>query len=87
MILKESQWFTPDPIQVGKALEDVYKNYATHKELAKRQGYKSRTEFSYDKMRETLDNLLTQYVPEFPKMVQLKLPQLSKVELPKLKKM
>jgi glycosyltransferase involved in cell wall biosynthesis len=86
MILKESQWFTPDPIQVGKALEDVYKNYTTYKELAKRQGYKSRTEFSYDKMRETLDNLLTQYVPEFPKMVELKLPQLKKVELPKLKK-
>ncbi len=86
MILKESQWFTPDPAQVGKALEDVYKNYATHKELAKRQGYKSRTEFSYEKMRETLDNLLTQYVPEFPKMVELKLPQLKKVELPKLKK-
>jgi glycosyltransferase involved in cell wall biosynthesis len=87
MILPESQWFTPDPIQVGKALEDVYKNYNTYKELAKRQGYKSRTEFSYDKMRETLDNLLTQYVPEFPKQVQLKLPQLSKLELPKLKKL
>jgi glycosyltransferase involved in cell wall biosynthesis len=86
MILTESQWFTPDPIQVGKSLDDVYKNYATYKELAKRQGYKSRTEFSYEKMRETLDNLLTQYVPEFPKMVELKLPQLKKVELPKLKK-
>jgi hypothetical protein len=86
MILKESQWFTPDPIQVGKALEDVYKNYTKHKESAKRQGYKSRTEFSYDKMRDTLDTLLTQYVPEFPKQIQLKLPQLKKVELPKLKK-
>lgn len=86
MILKESQWFTPNPIEVGKAFEDVYKNYAKYKELAKRQGYKSRTEFSYDKMRETLDTLLTQYVPEFPKQVQLKLPQLNKIELPKLKK-
>lgn len=86
MILKESQWFTPNSIEVGKAFEDVYKNYNRYKELAKRQGYKSRTEFSYDKMTETLDNLLTQYVPEFPKQVQLKLPQLNKIELPKLKK-
>jgi len=86
MILKESQWFTPNPMEVGKAFEDVYKNYDKHKELAKRQGYKSRTEFSYEKMRETLDNLLVQYVPEFPKQVQLKLPTLSKLELPKLKK-
>jgi hypothetical protein len=37
-------------------------------------------------MRDTLDNLLTQYAPEFPKQVQLKLPQLKKIELPKLKK-
>lgn len=86
MILKESQWFTPNAIEVGKAFEDVYKNYNTHKELAKRQGYRSRTEFSYEKMRETLDILLTHHVPEFPKEVQLKLPKFNKIELPKLKK-
>jgi len=86
MILLESQWFTPDSIQVGQALKDVYDNYKKYKELAKRQGHRSRTQFSYEKMRETLDTLLTQYVPEFPKQVQLKLPQLKKIELPKLKK-
>jgi glycosyltransferase involved in cell wall biosynthesis len=86
MILQESQWFTPDDALVGKALKDVFEDYKPYKELAKRQGYKSRTEFSYDKMRETLDTLLTQYIPEFPKQVQFKLPQLKKIELPKLKK-
>jgi len=86
MILQESQWFSPDDALTGKALKDVFEDYKAYKELAKRQGYKSRTEFSYEKMRETLDNLLTQYVPEFPKQVQLKLPQLKKIELPKLKK-
>lgn len=86
MILAESQWFTPDDALVGKALKDVYEDYKPYKELAKRQGYRSRTEFSYDKMTETLDTILTQYVPEFPKQVQLKLPQLKKIELPKLKK-
>jgi glycosyltransferase involved in cell wall biosynthesis len=86
MILKESQWFSADPIQVGQALKDVYTNYNKYKDLAKRQGHKSRTNFSYEKMRETLDNLLTQYIPEFPKQVQLKLPTLKKIELPKLKK-
>jgi glycosyltransferase involved in cell wall biosynthesis len=86
MILAEGQWFTPDDALVGKALKDVFEDYKPYKELAKRQGYRSRTEFSYDKMRETLDTLLTQYVPEFPKQVQLKLPTLKKIELPKLKK-
>ena len=37
-------------------------------------------------MQEKLDTILTSNVPEFPKQVQLKLPQLKKVELPKLKK-
>jgi hypothetical protein len=86
MILRESQWFTPDPIEVGRALKEVYDDYDKWKTSAKRQGHKSRTQFSYNNMRETVDNLLTQYVPEFPKQVQLKLPQLKKIELPKLKK-
>lgn len=86
MILTESQWFTPDAIQVGQALKEIYDNYDKWKTAAKRQGHKSRTQFSYEKMRETLDSFLTQYVPEFPKQVQLKLPQLKKIELPKLKK-
>jgi glycosyltransferase involved in cell wall biosynthesis len=86
MILRESQWFRPDDALVGKALKDVFEDYKIYKELAKRQGYKSRTEFSYEKMRETLDTILIQYIPEFPKQVQLKLPTLKKIELPKLKK-
>jgi glycosyltransferase involved in cell wall biosynthesis len=86
MLLTESQWFKPDDSLVGKALKDVYEDYKPYMELAKRQGHRSRTQFSYEKMRETLDNLLTQYIPEFPKQVELKLPQLKKIELPKLKK-
>ena len=86
MILGESQWFTPDPVEVGRALKEVYDDYDKWKTSAKRQGHKSRTQFSYNNMRETVDNLLTQYVPEFPKQVQLKLPQLKKIELPKLQK-
>ena len=86
MIIKESQWFSADPIEVGRALKEVFEDYDKWKTKAKRQGHKSRTQFSYDNMRETVDTLLTQYIPEFPKQVQLKLPQLKKVELPKLQK-
>lgn len=86
MILRESSWFTPDPVEVGRALKEVYDDYDKWKTAAKRQGHKSRTQFSYINMRETVDTLLTQYIPEFPKQVQLKLPQLKKIELPKLQK-
>lgn len=86
MILTESQWFKPDDSLVGKALKDVYEDYRPYKELAKRQGHRSRTQFSYEKMRETLDNLLTQHIPAFAQRVELKLPTLKKIQLPQLKK-
>ena len=37
-------------------------------------------------MKDKVSQLFDQYIPEFPKAVELKLPQLKKIELPKLKK-
>lgn len=84
IILKESQWFTPDTIDVGKALKDVYKNHKQWVTKAKKQGYKNRTQFSYESMLETLKTILDTNIPEFPKQVELSLPTSS---LPKLKKL
>lgn len=86
MILAESAWFSPDLAFVGHYLKDVFENYKKYSENAKRQAFKSKSEFSYDKMKEKLDELLTKHVPEFPKEVKLQLPTLKKLELPKLKK-
>ena len=86
MLLAESQWFSVDTGHVGHYLKDVFENYKGYAENAKRQGFQSRTKFSYDAMKEKLDNLLTQRIPEFPKQVQMQLPKLKKIELPKLKK-
>ena len=85
-LLPESLWFTPDHGQVGNYLKDVFENYKNYTDKAKRQAFKSKNEFSWDKMKEKIDSILTQTVPEFPKEVQLKLPQLKKIELPKLQK-
>ena len=87
MILAESSWFSPDLAYVGHYLKDVFENYKKYSENAKRQAYRSRTEFSFDKMKKKLDELLTKHVPEFPKEIKLQLPQLKKLELPKLKKL
>jgi len=86
MLLAEAQWFSVDTGHVGHYLKDVFENYKGYAENAKRQGFQSRTKFSYDAMKEKLDNLLTQRIPEFPKQVQMQLPKLKKIELPKLKK-
>jgi len=85
-LLPESQWFAPDHGQIGHYLKDVFENYKNYTEKAKRQAFKSKNEFSYDKMKEQVDNILTKAIPEFPKEVKLALPQLKKIELPKLQK-
>jgi hypothetical protein len=85
-LLPESQWFSPHYIEIGNSLKDVFENYKNYNEGAKRQAFRSKNEFSWDKMKEKVDSLLTQYIPEFPKAIELKLPQLKKLELPKLKK-
>jgi hypothetical protein len=85
-LLDESQWFAPDHGQVGFYLKDVFENYKKYTVNAKRQSHKSRTEFSFEKMQELVGNILDKNIPEFPKQINLKLPQLKKIELPKLKK-
>ena len=83
MILGESQWFTPDDSAAGTALRNVFQDYKKYAELAKRQGYKSRTNFSFEKMVERLDEILSANVPTFAEEVALNLPSLN---LPKLQK-
>jgi glycosyltransferase involved in cell wall biosynthesis len=83
MLLPESGWFTVDYKKASETLEDIYKNYNKYLDGAKRQSYRSRTEFSLDKMSEKLIELIDDKIP---KQVTLKLPQLKKIELPKLKK-
>jgi glycosyltransferase involved in cell wall biosynthesis len=86
IILAESQWFSPDTGHVGHYLKDVFENYKDYKEKANRQSFYAKTNFSWDKMKEKVGELFGKHIPEFPKQVQLKLPQLKKIELPKLKK-
>jgi glycosyltransferase involved in cell wall biosynthesis len=83
MILTEAQWFQVDAGHVGHYLKDVFENYKKYLDGAKRQAYRSKTEFSWDKMKEVLDNILTNKIPEFPKEIKLELP---KLQLPKLEK-
>jgi hypothetical protein len=82
-LLPDSKWFSPDHGQVGFYLKDVFENYKKYQDGAVRQAYRSKTMFSFDKMKELVDSYLVQYVPEFPKQVQVKLPTMQKIELPK----
>ena len=83
MILEQSQWFTPDDSQVGHAFTQLYKKYKDYVIPAKRLKNINKEKFSFEAMQKLLDRYLSQYVPEFPKQVELNLPKLN---LPKLQK-
>jgi len=76
MILSEAQWFTPDDASVAEAFRNVYSDYKKYFELSKRQAHHAKTNFSFDRMAELLDNIFESKVP---KQIELKLPKLKKV--------
>jgi glycosyltransferase involved in cell wall biosynthesis len=86
MLIQEAQWFSVNTGHVGHYLKDVFENYKGYAENAKRQGFHSRTKFSYEAMKNKLGDVFNERIPEFPKQVQMQLPKLNKIELPKLKK-
>jgi glycosyltransferase involved in cell wall biosynthesis len=87
MLIEGSEWFSVDHSQVGHYFNDVFKNYKEYQVKGKRQGYYSRSNFSFNKMEKQLDKILTDYLPVFPEEVTLTLPKFdNKPSLPKLKK-
>ena len=81
VILEESSWFTPDDLEVAKTFKFVYKQYKDAIKRGTSQRAFSKKYFSFEIMTEKLREILDKNVPEFPKQVELKLPDL---ELPKL---
>ena len=80
-LIKESKWFKAHDGEIGRTLKDVYKKYKQYGVKSKQQKNFSKTKFSFEKMQELVNEILTTNVPEFPKQVELELP---KLELPKL---
>lgn len=84
MLIEGSHWFAPNSSEIGHSLKDMFENYKNYIDGGKRQGYYSKTNFSFEGMKNLLGTILDKNVPEFPKQVELKLPELN---LPKLEKL
>jgi glycosyltransferase involved in cell wall biosynthesis len=81
VIEKDSSWFTVNYQYASSVIENVYKNYKRdYLPKAKKQLLISKSKFSFKAMEEKLDKIIEDYLPEFPKHIELDL------GLPKLKK-
>ena len=90
-LIKDSKWFVVNYSAAAQKFEDVYKNYDTYLEKAKKLAKRNETQFSREKMDSDFIKLLDAKVPEFSVESQVKLPKLKKlgenqIKLPKLKK-
>jgi glycosyltransferase involved in cell wall biosynthesis len=80
MLLAESKWFNVNHKAAIEAMKDMYENHAKHIPHGKQLAHHVKTNYSYDKMKEKL----AEYLDIVPKQVALKLPKLSKIQLPQL---
>jgi hypothetical protein len=85
-IVEGSQWFSPDLMQVGFYLKDIFENYKNYKNKANRQAFYSKSNFSLEKTKEKLTLTLKEKLPIIPVEMEIKLPPVRKIELPKLSK-
>ena len=78
-LIPEAQWFKVDVQQVGRHLKDCHKKYKSYVLNSKQQRNFSKANFSYDNMKSIMDEILTKYIPDFPKQIDIKLPKLEKI--------
>lgn len=86
VLIKEASWFYPDPQQCANAFGAVFMDYEQFRKRAHKLGKENFRKFSYHTIQQRTFELLDRYVPEFPKHVPIKLPELKKIKLPTLKK-
>jgi len=80
LIIKESKWFSPDVKFTQLILKDYFNSYKSYETKGKQLGFRCKTNFSFEKMSELLIEIIEKNAP---KKVEIKLPNIKKISLPK----
>ena len=80
LLIEKSKWFSPDINFVSLLLKDYVNGYKQYQVNGKRLGYYCKTNFSFDIMQKKLEEILDKNAP---KKVEIKLPNIKKISLPK----
>lgn len=79
ILVKESSWFEADFVSASQKMVDVWSNYKKYEANAKRQTHYAKSNFSFEKMVETLKEYYNKNVRKTPKLVLPTLPKLNKI--------
>ena len=80
LLIENSKWFSPDLGFTQLLMKDYVNSYKGYAEKGKRLGYYCKTNFSFEKMQEKLEEIMDKNAP---KKVEIKLPNIKKISLPK----
>ena len=87
ILIEGSQWFDVDHNYVNHFYNEIVNEYDMWLKKAEKQGKHSRENFNFNKMTDKLKDLLNTYLPELPKKLELKLPGMDKIRMPKKNKL
>mgnify|MGYP001376704609 CR=1 FL=1 len=82
--IEGAKWFDVNVNILSKTLKDTYKKYKSFLQGSKEQAKHSKENFSYEKMKEKLNSILINNVPNFPTEVKLDIPEISLVSPKKI---
>jgi glycosyltransferase involved in cell wall biosynthesis len=80
LLIENSKWFSPDLGFTQLLMKDYVNSYKGYAEKGKRLSYYCKTNFSFEKMAEKLEEIMD---ANAPKKVEIKLPNIKKISLPK----
>ena len=83
MLIEGSKWFDIDHNYVNHFYNEIINNYDVWLKKSKDQGKYSRKNFNFDKMTKRISELFDNNLPEMPKKMELKLPGMDKIKMPK----
>ncbi len=87
MLIEGAKWFDVDHNYVNHFYNDVFNNYNSWLEKAKKQGKHAKKNFSFNKMTKKISEIFSENLKELPKKMELKLPGVDKIKMPKKSKL
>ena len=80
LLIEQSKWFNADIGFASLLMKDYFNSYKGYQVKGKRLGYYCKENFSFEKMQKKIEEIMDKNAP---KKVEIKLPNIKKISLPK----